>query len=98
MIVPFFSVGESTANDLHAHGVIPDLVPERFLSAALLPLLEQDQRGIASEYGLVHLLKPASWTGELAGHSRAYGIARLRVAAGEFLHGFCDPGSAPASL
>ncbi len=40
------AVGDSTAADLAAHGITPDLVPEKFLSSALLPLLEQDQRGI----------------------------------------------------
>src|SRR5437762_4361561 len=40
------AVGESTANDLRARGINPDLVPERFLSTALLPLLEEDQRGV----------------------------------------------------
>ncbi|HEV7919265.1 MAG TPA: uroporphyrinogen-III C-methyltransferase [Thermoanaerobaculia bacterium] len=40
------AVGESTAADLRARGLLPDLVPDRFLSTALLPLLEQDQRGI----------------------------------------------------
>jgi uroporphyrinogen III methyltransferase/synthase len=39
-------VGDSTANELRARGIVPDLVPEKFLSTALLPLLEQDQRGI----------------------------------------------------
>jgi uroporphyrinogen III methyltransferase/synthase len=40
------AVGESTAADLRARGILPDLVPDRVLSTALLPLLEQDQRGI----------------------------------------------------
>jgi uroporphyrinogen III methyltransferase/synthase len=40
------AVGESTAADLRARGILPDLVPDKFLSTALLPLLEQDQRGI----------------------------------------------------
>ena len=39
-------VGESTAEELRARGVEPDLVPAKFQSTALLPLLEQDQRGI----------------------------------------------------
>jgi uroporphyrinogen III methyltransferase/synthase len=39
-------VGESTADELRARGIEPDLVPPKFQSAALLPLLEQDQRGI----------------------------------------------------
>jgi len=40
------AVGETTAADLKARGITPDLVPEKFMSSALLPLLEQDQRGI----------------------------------------------------
>jgi len=40
------AVGETTADALRDRGIVPDLIPERFLSTALLPLLEQDQRGI----------------------------------------------------
>jgi uroporphyrinogen III methyltransferase/synthase len=40
------AVGESTANDLRAHGIVADLVPPKFISTALLPLLAEDQRGI----------------------------------------------------
>jgi uroporphyrinogen III methyltransferase/synthase len=40
------AVGDTTAADLKSHGITPDLVPEKFMSSALLPLLEQDQRGI----------------------------------------------------
>jgi uroporphyrinogen III methyltransferase/synthase len=40
------AVGQSTAEDLRARGVNPDLVPERFISTELLPLLAEDQRGI----------------------------------------------------
>ena len=40
------AVGDTTAEALRARGLMPDLVPERFLSTALLPLLEADQRGI----------------------------------------------------
>ena len=40
------AVGESTANDLRARGINPDLVPDKFQSTALLPLLEADQKGI----------------------------------------------------
>ena len=40
------AVGEPTAADLRGRGLLPDLVPDRFLSTALLPLLEEDQRGI----------------------------------------------------
>ena len=40
------AVGQSTANDLRARGLSPDVVPERFLSTELLPLLPKDQTGI----------------------------------------------------
>jgi len=40
------AVGESTADDLRSRGIEPDLVPPKFQSTALLPLLEADQRGI----------------------------------------------------
>ncbi|HEX2062518.1 MAG TPA: uroporphyrinogen-III C-methyltransferase [Thermoanaerobaculia bacterium] len=40
------AVGQSTADELRARGVGPDVVPERFISTELLPLLAEDQRGI----------------------------------------------------
>jgi uroporphyrinogen III methyltransferase/synthase len=40
------AVGQSTAADLHARGIAPDVVPERFISTELLPLLAEDQHGI----------------------------------------------------
>jgi uroporphyrinogen III methyltransferase/synthase len=40
------AVGESTADELRARGLEPDLVPAKFQLSALLPLLEPDQRGI----------------------------------------------------
>lgn len=40
------AVGQSTAADLRARGIAPDVVPERFISTELLPLLAEDQRGI----------------------------------------------------
>ncbi|HET7712650.1 MAG TPA: uroporphyrinogen-III C-methyltransferase [Thermoanaerobaculia bacterium] len=40
------AVGSVTADELRARGVVPDLVPEKFQSIALLPLLDPDQRGI----------------------------------------------------
>jgi uroporphyrinogen III methyltransferase / synthase len=39
-------VGESTAADLRAHGIEPDLVPPKFQSIALLPMLDQNQKGV----------------------------------------------------
>ncbi|HET8797949.1 MAG TPA: uroporphyrinogen-III C-methyltransferase [Thermoanaerobaculia bacterium] len=40
------AVGQSTADDLRARGIAPDLVPERFISTELLPLLPADQHGL----------------------------------------------------
>ena len=40
------AVGAATANELGQRGVLPDVVPERFISTELLPLLAQDQHGI----------------------------------------------------
>lgn len=40
------AVGQSTAADLRARGIAPDVIPERFISTELLPLLAEDQRGI----------------------------------------------------
>ena len=40
------AVGSSTAEELKAHGIVADLVPERFVSTALLPLLGNDQSGV----------------------------------------------------
>ncbi len=40
------AVGQVTADDLHARGIVPDVVPERFISTELLPLLAEDQHGI----------------------------------------------------
>jgi uroporphyrinogen III methyltransferase/synthase len=40
------AVGDTTAAALRAHGIAPDLVPDRFVSSALLPLLPADQHGL----------------------------------------------------
>lgn len=40
------AVGQVTADELRNRGIAPDLVPERFISTELLPLLAADQRGI----------------------------------------------------
>ena len=40
------AVGQATAADLRARGIAPDVVPERFISTELLPLLPEDQRGL----------------------------------------------------
>jgi len=39
-------VGDTTASSLRAHGVVPDIVPEKFLSAALIPHFLADQKGV----------------------------------------------------
>ena len=40
------AVGQSTAEELRSRGIQADVVPERFISTELLPLLADDQRGI----------------------------------------------------
>jgi uroporphyrinogen III methyltransferase/synthase len=40
------AVGQATAADLRARGIQADVVPERFISTELLPLLASDQTGI----------------------------------------------------
>ncbi|HEX9163378.1 MAG TPA: uroporphyrinogen-III C-methyltransferase [Thermoanaerobaculia bacterium] len=40
------AVGDTTAADLRVRGIVPDLVPDKFQSIALLPLLGNDQRGV----------------------------------------------------
>lgn len=40
------AVGETTAAGLKSHGIVPDLVPGKFQSTALLPLLDANQRGV----------------------------------------------------
>jgi uroporphyrinogen III methyltransferase/synthase len=40
------AVGQTTAADLRARGIAPDVIPERFISTELLPLLAEDQHGI----------------------------------------------------
>ena len=44
--VTIAAVGDTTAAELRARGIVPDLLPEKFQSTALLPLLEAEQRGI----------------------------------------------------
>ncbi len=39
-------VGESTAAALRTRGLAPDLVPEKFMSSALIPLFDDDQKGV----------------------------------------------------
>jgi uroporphyrinogen III methyltransferase/synthase len=40
------AVGRATAQELRTRGLVPDVVPERFISVELLPLLAEDQRGV----------------------------------------------------
>ena len=40
------AVGQATADSLRGRGILPDLVPERFISTELLPLLADDQVGV----------------------------------------------------
>lgn len=40
------AVGESTAAELRSRGIMPDVMPEKFVSTALLPLLPENQRGV----------------------------------------------------
>jgi len=39
-------VGDTTADELRRNGIVADLVPEKFQSIALLPLLAKDQHGV----------------------------------------------------
>ncbi len=40
------AVGDATAHHLRSRGIEPDLVPQKFQSTALLPLLDENQKGI----------------------------------------------------
>ncbi|MFN2443191.1 MAG: uroporphyrinogen-III C-methyltransferase [Thermoanaerobaculia bacterium] len=40
------AVGEATATSLHNRGIIPDLVPEKFQAAALIPHFPEDLTGV----------------------------------------------------
>ena len=40
------AVGSATAAELRGRGIIPDMVPEKFVSTALLPMIEENQRGV----------------------------------------------------
>ncbi|HEX7152964.1 MAG TPA: uroporphyrinogen-III C-methyltransferase [Thermoanaerobaculia bacterium] len=44
------AVGNTTAEELRANGITPDVMPERFISIELLPLLGDDQSGIRTAY------------------------------------------------
>jgi uroporphyrinogen III methyltransferase / synthase len=40
------AVGDTTAAELRSRGIAPDVIPPKFQSIALLPLLDEDQKGI----------------------------------------------------
>ncbi len=40
------AVGDTTSAELRNRGIIPDMVPEKFMATALLPMLEENQRGV----------------------------------------------------
>jgi uroporphyrinogen III methyltransferase / synthase len=80
------AVGDTTANVLRSHGIAPDLVPDKFQSVALLPLLAKDQKGIRTaviraEEGSDDLLDELRRRG---GHADL-GVAYRTVAADEDL-------------
>lgn len=62
------AVGESTADSLRARGIGPDLIPPKFQSTALLPLLDQDQRGVRTA-----IVRAAAGSEELVNELRKRG-------------------------
>jgi uroporphyrinogen III methyltransferase/synthase len=62
------AVGQATADALRERGIQPDLVPERFISTDLLPLLPQDQHGIRTA-----VIRAAEGRDELIDELRARG-------------------------
>jgi uroporphyrinogen III methyltransferase / synthase len=62
------AVGQATADALRERGIQPDLVPERFISTDLLPLLPQDQHGIRTA-----IIRAAEGRDELIDALRARG-------------------------
>ncbi len=77
------AVGQATAADLGARGIRADVVPEKFLSMELLPLLPQDQHGI-----LTAVIRAEEGRNDLVEELRARGgevhlaIAYRTIAAG----------------
>ncbi|HEX7419245.1 MAG TPA: uroporphyrinogen-III C-methyltransferase [Thermoanaerobaculia bacterium] len=77
------AVGDTTADELRRNGIVADLVPEKFQSIALLPLLEKDQRGVRTA-----VIRAAEGSDDLADELRRrggdvdLGIAYRTVAAG----------------
>src|SRR5262249_33696856 len=62
------AVGDATADDLRSRGIEPDLVPAKFQSTALLPLLDADQKGIRTA-----IVRAAQGREELADELRRRG-------------------------
>ena len=62
------AVGDATAAELRSRGIEADLMPPRFQSSALLPLLEEDQRGIRTA-----VVRAASGNDELIDELRRRG-------------------------
>jgi uroporphyrinogen III methyltransferase/synthase len=62
------AVGQATADALRERGIQSDLVPERFISTDLLPLLPQDQHGIRTA-----VIRAAEGRDELIDELRARG-------------------------
>lgn len=77
------AVGQATAAELVARGIRPDVVPEKFLSIELLPLLPQDQRGMRTA-----VIRAEEGRNDLAEELRARGgdvhlaVAYRTIAAG----------------
>ncbi|HET7705237.1 MAG TPA: uroporphyrinogen-III C-methyltransferase [Thermoanaerobaculia bacterium] len=62
------AVGETTAAELRSRGIIPDMVPEKFMATALLPMLEENQRGVR-----VAVIRAAEGSDELIDELRRRG-------------------------
>jgi uroporphyrinogen III methyltransferase / synthase len=77
------AVGDTTADELRRNGIVADLVPEKFQSIALLPLLEKEQRGVRTA-----IIRAAEGSDDLVAELRRrggdvdLGIAYRTVAAG----------------
>ena len=82
------AVGESTADSLRARGIEPDLVPAKFQSTALLPLLDENQKGIRTAVvraaqGRDELIDELRRRGGEVDMAIAYETRRVSSAAGE---------------
>jgi uroporphyrinogen III methyltransferase/synthase len=82
------AVGESTAEDLRARGVEADLIPAKFQSTALLPLLDENQKGIRTAVvraaqGRDELIDELHRRGGEVDLAIAYETQRVTAAAGE---------------